>query len=473
MATVKNIDVALRANVEKFEQGLKKGEGLVNQFVGKLGSMVAGFFAFSKASELAGRAMDKIAEQLQAVDSAAKKGSAIGIATGELLGLRYAIDRVTGGGVDIDRGLTRMIATIADADVKGGSAAKTIERLGLNVKTLARLSGGEQFDQIGKAVSKLGTAGEKTLAAQEIFGRAGRDMAAIWKDGGKELESYLKQAKDFNLTTSELDTAAILEFNDAMEDLEAMTTGFWRGMAADIAHASNALREFTGIDVLSFAKGLLGGLKQTVLGPLGQIADIGRKSAEAKMPIEGKATGMQEAKVAVAPTIDAKEMEKRGKKVAAAFQKQLQDAFRADSSMLGKLQSDLLPKPTAMQTYLKQIAEANGLWERGRIALVMRNRLIFAAEDAMKKTNLTKQIERSQAAMEQADAMRDRMMATIAQPVAGPAALERGSQGAFAAFQEGSGNAQREKDQLAVAKKMEAHLQKLARQGIVLSRARI
>jgi hypothetical protein len=57
--------------------------------------------------------------------------------------------------------------------------------------------------------------------------------------------------------------------------------------------------------------------------------------------------------------------------------------------------------------------------------------------------------------------------------IKGPAALERGSQAAFSAFQENKRGADVMDKQLALQKKMEMHLAELKRRGIVLAEAKL
>ena len=333
MAVVKNIDVALRANVDKFEAGMRRGTEITRKFTDHITTVAAGVVGFQTALNLGSRAVHELMESMEEIDKANKAAVSIGIATGELIKLRFAVEEVAGDAVDLDRALIEMNKSIAEAGLGGKKAAEAINRLGINFKTLSEASPDKAFQMITEAISGLQTQGEKTIVAMEIFGKQGKQMGVLFENSAKALKDASEFAETFGLNISELDAEKVNQVNDALDRMKIIFKGIKFAIISDLVNAFRALEQLTSgvnINLNEIVK------KIKLLIPRGQfggLSDMGRMIAEHE----------QRMKTPVVPATPVdegmKQIEDRAQKAADNLMR-AQQAF-ADPRVLDRLEGEV------------------------------------------------------------------------------------------------------------------------------------
>ena len=129
--------------------------------------------------------------------------------------------------------LIRMEKALGGVNEEGQPTAKVFEQLGLSIDKLSKLPAMGALEEIGKTISNLGTHAMKTAAIEQVFGRSGAEMLAVFDDPG----SIQKAAKEVGLygAMMQKDAGVFKQVTDTLEALHAKTKGFFVGFADKIA----------------------------------------------------------------------------------------------------------------------------------------------------------------------------------------------------------------------------------------------
>lgn len=182
--------------------------------------------ALSVASNTARSAIHKLSDTFENVDSANKAAISIGIATGELMKLRFAIGEVAGVSAEgVDAALKKMNLEISQAATTGKGATEMINALGLSVEKLAAMSPDKAFMVITDAISNLKGAGDKANATMAIFGKSGMDLLPIFQNGAAALKDSADFAERVGLNLSNIDATAMEMALDTVNRMKTQLEG--------------------------------------------------------------------------------------------------------------------------------------------------------------------------------------------------------------------------------------------------------
>ena len=204
MATIRNLDVSLRARTKKFEQGMKRASMRVKKFgsvVGGVAKRLAGF-----GSILTGVSVGSFAvfAKLTAdnIDSMAKFADRIGIGVDKLAALEHGAN-LTGVGINNLRlGLQRMTRRVSEAAQGTGEAQKALAELGVDAKALNSLSPDEQFKELAEAMESVSNQSDRVRLAMRLFDSEGVALVNTMKGGRAALEGFEAEARKLGLTFS-------------------------------------------------------------------------------------------------------------------------------------------------------------------------------------------------------------------------------------------------------------------------------
>lgn len=521
MTTVKTIDVAVVSTVDKYESGMKKAgtltdafnkdlQGLTDGFaghipvvgqfsnvLGALGPVAAGAgAAFAAAGAGIGLAVAGFTEAkavilpaLDRLEDAALTADRLGILTAELQKLHYAAEAAANVGAEqFNTALDKMSKAISSADVGNKKAIATFQQLGLNIKELARLSPDEAFLRIADAMSQVQSPMDQVRLTMEIFGKSGADLVNVLREGSSGIEAFGERAEELRLVMSEVDAENVKAAKDAIDDLELAFQGLGNTLAVFVAPTlAQILKDLTDIIALQPGNQLgnwlgdlshgmavgnaAGGLAGIAVGVAAAGANIvqeaSQRAAAAPKPADSAAGKLNPGEIQRG--IEAAEaLAAQQEKIRQAQERETEQAIeneeRARLAMYAELDRVQREEERKRQQAARELdrERVNHQMDLARSAQRFRE-----AQDRERK-------KRSEEIVDQLRADLERQKVGIASAASvAPAALDRGSQEAFSAFNQANKNVKMAEQQLTVQKKMERHLEELKRRGVVLQEAKL
>jgi hypothetical protein len=465
------------------------------------------------------------------VDRVSDIATEIGADPTELLALEAAAKQT---GVSIDQlqvGLEKMTVRAAEAMNGSKEAAAIFQRLGVSAAEINQLTPEAGFRRLADAFAAIPNAGERAALAVKMFGKGNIELLDTLELGSKGLEEIRKQSILFgNVVTEQAKRAA-----DEWERSVGVLKTAWNGLEVSLASGASAM--IIGIsavteklgETIAFSRAAVTGDMYTAA----QIAgweDVNVAAAKATKSVEAVAEATRRAaeasqKIAIANKM--KEVAEQQELYNAKLRESDETIRRIvdeDQKLLDGLREQLDPASkivSKMDEYLERVRELNRLEAAGLIGIEERNKLLHGAfarlrepteeaKAAMKArqealAKLKSEGDRVRESLESpmdrlqkraADLQRLRgagaidmgtyaraMQAITREAIDGiqsnikevqpPAALERGTQAAFSAFQENRDSMARSKAEFELQKRIEKHLANIDRRGIVLGAAKI
>jgi hypothetical protein len=174
------------------DKGLKRGEHEVQGFLKGLrqvGEVVAEAFAveylkdfFKEQIEGAAHVQD-LAERLNVSAASLKEFGIV----------------ASGAGVDFDtaaQSLGFLQKNLGEAETKGGEAGAAFARLGIDAKKAANIPLPQLLGDVAEGLSKLPNQNQQAAAAMAIFGRSGRQLLPMLRQGRAGIEGMTEEAKE-------------------------------------------------------------------------------------------------------------------------------------------------------------------------------------------------------------------------------------------------------------------------------------
>ncbi len=168
------------------------------------------------------KTFNALGDSLERVDKLAKTATKLAITTEDLAGLQLAA-QFTGLEITaLDKGIQRMVISIAEVASGTGEAKDALESLGLNATALNRLSPDKQFIAIAGAMKQVELRSDKLLIASDLFGTRAAALVNTLDLGRKGLEEITEEAKKFGIAVGE----------DAARKVEALNDNITRSKKA-------------------------------------------------------------------------------------------------------------------------------------------------------------------------------------------------------------------------------------------------
>jgi TP901 family phage tail tape measure protein len=156
-------------------------------------------------------------------DAAQKMAARTGMSVEAVTGLAFAAEQSGTDMATLEKGIRTMQRTLDDAATKGGAAADSLRRLGIDAGRLAGMSPEDQFTMMAQALSQIQDPGERAALAMKIFGRAGSALIPLLNGGAAGIAELRAEAERLGIVMDKdtADSAAAL--TDAMN---AMSRAF-------------------------------------------------------------------------------------------------------------------------------------------------------------------------------------------------------------------------------------------------------
>ena len=479
---------------------------------------------------LAGIALT-IHSAINEVDRVSDIATEIGADPTELLALEAAAKQT---GVSIEQlqvGLEKMTVRAAEAMNGSKEATAIFRRLGVSAAEINQLTPEAGFRRLADAFAAIKDPGERAALAVKMFGKGNIELLDTLSLGSKGLEEIRKQSILFGNVVTENAKQAAEEWERSVGVLKTA----WNGLEVSLASGASAM--IIGISAVTEKLGeTIAFTRASVTGDMytaAQIAgweDVNVAAAKATKSVEAVAEATRRA-AEVTKQVKLEDKMKEVKEQQELYEAKLKESDETIRRMVDedqKLLSNLREKldqstkiEKKMSEYLEQVRELNRLEATGLIGIEERNKLLHSAFARLREPT-----EEAKAAMKaRGEALAklksegDRVRESIATPfetllkksadlrrlrgagaidlgtyaramqaitretidgiqsnikeVQPPAALERGTQAAFSAFQENRDSMSRGKAEFDLQKRIESHLASIERRGIVLGAAKI
>lgn len=284
--TIANLIVNIHADTAELKKGVEQANKSIDGFtksISKVGTMMASAFTVG-AIIGAGKALVDYAGKL--TDLSAKTG----ISTTGLQKLNLAFEQ---SGVSLDavtKASGELGARIATGDK---SAVSALQKLGLSVEALKKMTPEDQFLTVADAIGNLQNKGEQLAVSKTLFGKGGAELL-------QGLTGNLKETTDefenMGLIISEDTIAAADEFGDQLGLMGKQLLGVVANIVGPLLPALSFLLEalmsiggVLGQLVGFYFRNLFGALATAQSAILGFLATI--VEAGTRIPIVGKHLG--------------------------------------------------------------------------------------------------------------------------------------------------------------------------------------
>lgn len=216
MSLNNSILVKLGLSTTQFNQGLSQSQRRARSFASgasrAFSSIVGPVLAIGTVMAL-GRAALKIGDD---IDRASQK---VGVGVEDLQKLGYAAKQSKADFETLERGLEGMNQRL-------GKTPEKFEKYGIAVKNAdgTTKSSAEVFSLVAERVKNAGTAAEQTAIAQDLMGRAGRDLLPTLKLGADGLQEMGSKAEELSQVMSEDTVKSLAAATQIIDDFKTSST---------------------------------------------------------------------------------------------------------------------------------------------------------------------------------------------------------------------------------------------------------
>lgn len=235
MATLGSFAVEIMANTARLTGDMGKAVKIVEQQAARLNAIAAKSGAIIGAGFAAGvsGAAALTLKSINLADQFDEMSQKVGVAAAQLSTLSYAAKR---GGLDLatfEGGMVKLTKAASDTARGTGEARAGFEALGVSVKnTDGTLKGADQLlTELASEFAELEDGANKTALAVSIFGRSGAQMLPFLAQGAEGIAEVQQRARDLGLEIDNTTAALAGEFNDSLDDMRSLVTGFGNDIA--------------------------------------------------------------------------------------------------------------------------------------------------------------------------------------------------------------------------------------------------
>ena len=157
---------------------------------------------------------------------------------GTLDGLRALKMAAEDNGLDgMEASLNRMNRRLGAVEMNGGPAAKTVERLGLNLKAMQDMDIDERLAYIADQIKATGMSSQEAARHLQQLGFEQRGAYELFMRGGDVIRAAREEMEAYGLSISEIDAAAIEDANTAISKLSLVSESAQNALAIRLAPA--------------------------------------------------------------------------------------------------------------------------------------------------------------------------------------------------------------------------------------------
>jgi hypothetical protein len=242
MASAGTVTLDLDANSVKMIRELLKAQRQTRRTATSMQrDMSASFSKIAKRASIAAGAIQAalalvVRSQARAIDDLGKTADALGVSTQSLQALQFAA-QLTGTSADqLSTNMERMQRRLGEVARGGGTAAKALREIGINIKDIQNLSADEQMEVLARALANVENAAVRASIANDLFGRDGVRMLKLMdllaRDG---IGGFRDELKALGVDISREGAAKVEMMNDAMLKLSMVGKGAGQTLTMELA----------------------------------------------------------------------------------------------------------------------------------------------------------------------------------------------------------------------------------------------
>ena len=248
--TISQLNIKVTASSDGVKRGLGKAKGELRGFKSGAAAAMRGVAAGAAvaAAAVAGiglaakKALSKLLAASAEFDETIKRARALNVEASKLEAVQLLAELSGAAAGTAGVALERLAMSIGDATRGTGEAADAFATLGLNVDALKDQSVIDSMEDIGRALSGVGTRAEQLDILGAIIGsRQAGSLINTFEamKGGLGAISELMDAIGLNLDDIQKDN--LEEMNDAIVAAKEASKAFWRHLAAELAPSITVL----------------------------------------------------------------------------------------------------------------------------------------------------------------------------------------------------------------------------------------
>jgi hypothetical protein len=230
---------------QRLGKAAKDQDGAFQQMSKSLGavtSAVTGFVGYQIGKDVVGLIQQQVewAKQyvksgMDAADALQRQAKNLGIATNAMAAFLVMEQRADLASGSFANALIKMQQSINDAATLGSSADLAFRKLGIRFSDLIGLSADQQFRMIADAVSKMDNAVERTSTTVDIFGKAGKEMVGVLREGSKVFDEATDAANRYGIALTAEQEARLSKLDDVIKQQNLIMEGYKKQVASAVA----------------------------------------------------------------------------------------------------------------------------------------------------------------------------------------------------------------------------------------------
>ncbi len=242
MASVKAGEAYVELGVrDKLDAGLKQAAAKMNA-VGKKFAMAGGAIT-AAGGAIAGSLAAVTSSFASAGDAIDKASIRTGVTAEAFSAMVFAAEQSGAGAADLEKAFFGLSRSMEGLSRNQGAVVSAYKAIGLSQKDMQGLSPEQSMLKVADALSKIEDAGLRGAYAQQIFGRAGRQLMPMLLAGADGIQDMMKEADALGRTMSGKDAKAAADYVDAMNRLKSSVMGVKNQIGAALAPTMSALAD--------------------------------------------------------------------------------------------------------------------------------------------------------------------------------------------------------------------------------------
>ena len=193
----------------------------------------------------------------------------------------FAMEQSGGSVQDMEKGLFGLSRSYLAASQGGKAAIDGFNQIGVTMQDLEGLSPEDQMRRVADGLKSIEDTSKRGAVAQQLFGRAGRQMLPLLSTGASGMKAYAAESDALGRTMSTEQVAAAASFVDALNRVKTIV----KGLMFDLGSGLLPVLENILLDVQAAAN-VFGGVETSIDGTSKAGEGLGDTLAMLGSPIE-------------------------------------------------------------------------------------------------------------------------------------------------------------------------------------------
>lgn len=143
-----------------------------------------------------------IRQYIRMGDEMDKMSKRTGVTVEALSELKHAAGQSGASAQDLEKGFAGLSRSLFDAKRGSKEANDSLAIMGLRLSELEGLNPDEQMSKVADGLQSISDESTRGAVAQRLFGRAGRQLLPMLRDGSKGMNALRQEARDMGITMS-------------------------------------------------------------------------------------------------------------------------------------------------------------------------------------------------------------------------------------------------------------------------------